>query len=153
MKLILEKQEVALIKDTRNISNKDFHILGSLMLDAYKDTIDYDGEGLEDACSEVKATLNGKYGPFMYKCSFITERDGRAVSASIITWFKGVNNPFLAFLMTHPDYKNHGLGTYLLKRSINALFDDGHNELHLVVTDGNKPAEYLFKKVGFQKIK
>ncbi len=82
----------------------------------------------------------------------MVERDGKAISVSIITWFDKVKNPLLAFLMTHPEYKNHGFGTYLLKKSINALLDDGYYELYLVVTDGNKPAEHLFKKMGFQKI-
>jgi len=152
MKLVLEKQEVPTKKNTRNISSYDIHLLGSLMLDAYRDTIDYNGESLEDAISEVQATLDGKYGPFIEKCSFIIEREGKAISASIITWFDKVKKPLLAFLMTHPDFKNHGFGTYLLKKSINALLDDGYYELHLVVTEGNPPAEQLFKKMGFQKI-
>ena len=152
MKLTLEKQEVPIKKNTRNISSNDIHILGSLMLDAYRDTIDYNGESLEDAISEVQATFDGKYGLFIGKCSFIIERDGKATSASIITWFDKVKKPLLAFLMTHPDFKNQGSGTYLLKKSINALLDEGYHELHLVVTDGNTPAEHLFKKMGFQKI-
>jgi GNAT superfamily N-acetyltransferase len=151
MKLVLKKQEVSHKNDIRNISNKDVHILGSLMLDAYKDTIDYDGESMDDAISEVQATLDGKYGPYLDKCSFLIEKDKKAISASIITLFDKVNNPLLAFLMTHPDYKNQGLGTYLLKLGINALLDDGYKELSLFVTEGNKPAQHLFNKMGFQE--
>lgn len=153
MKLVLEKQKLYHKKGTRNISNKDSYFLGSLMLNAYKDTIDYEGESLEDAISEVKATLNGKYGRFMEDCSYLIEKDGKAISTSIITWFDEIDNPFLVFLMTHPRHKNHGLATYLLKKSINALLHDGHSELYLVVTKGNEPAEQVFKKIGFQIIK
>ena len=150
MNLVLEKQKVIHKENIRNISNKDTHILGSLMLNAYRGTIDYDGESLDDAISEVQATLEGKYGPFLEKCSFLIEEDKKAISASIITWFDEVKKPFLAFLMTHPKYKNQGHGTYLLKRSINVLLDDGYKELYLVVTNGNRPAQHLFKKMGFQ---
>lgn len=152
MNLVLEEQEVPQ-KDARNISNNDTHLLGSLMLNAYLDTIDYNGESLEDAVSEIQATINGKYGPFMDKCSFLIERDGKAISASIITWFDEEKKPLLAFSMTHPDFKNQGLGTYLLKKSINALLEEGYRELYLVVTDGNKPALHLYEKLGFKRIK
>ena len=150
MKLVLEKQKVTRRDNIRNISNEDAHLLGSLMLDAYKDTIDYEGESLEDAVSEVQATLNGKYGPFLEKSSFLAEKDGKAISLSIVTRFGEVKNPLLAFSMTHPEYKNQGFASYLLKRTINALLDDDFNELYLVVTEGNKPALHLFKKMGFQ---
>lgn len=153
MKLVLERQEVTQKKNTRNISNNDSLLLGSLMLDAYRNTIDYNGESLEDAIYEVQATVDGKYGPFMEECSFLMERNGIAISSSIITWFDKVKGPLLAFLMTHPEFKNQGLGTYLLKKSINALLDDGYEELYLVVTEGNKPAQHLFKKMGFHNVR
>lgn len=152
MCLTLERQEISEKWNARNISKGDTHILGSLMLNAYKGTIDYAGENIEDAISEIQASLNGKYGPFMDKCSFLIERDGKVISASIITWFDEVKKPLLAFSMTHPNFKNQGFGTYLLKKSINALLDDGNHELYLVVTDGNMPAQHLFEKMGFQKI-
>ncbi|UCE36447.1 MAG: GNAT family N-acetyltransferase [Thermoplasmata archaeon] len=151
MCLALKKQEISETWNARNISKEDIRILGSLMLNAYKGTIDYDGESIEDAISEIKATLNGKYGPFMEKCSFLMEESQKGISAIIVTWFDELKKPLLAFSMTHQEYKNQGFGTYLLKKSINALLDEDYHELYLVVTDGNMPALHLYEKMGFQK--
>jgi ribosomal protein S18 acetylase RimI-like enzyme len=30
--------------------------------------------------------------------------------------------------------------------------DNGYKELYLIVTEGNEPAEHLYKKIGFQKL-
>ena len=152
MRLALERQDISEDWDVRGFSMEDVSVLGSLMLNSYKGTIDYEGETLDEAISEIEATLNGKYGAFLDSCSFLAEINENAVSAIIITWFEDIRKPLLSFSMTHPEYQNQGLGTYLLKKSINALMDNGYHELHLVVTDGNKPAQHLYRKIGFQEI-
>ena len=43
----------------RNPSNADQQILAELMLDAYRDTIDYDGETIGDAIHEVESYFSG----------------------------------------------------------------------------------------------
>lgn len=152
MHLILEKQELSEDRNIRGISKEDILGLGSLMLNSYKGTIDYEGETLDDAISEIEATFNGKYGIFLEDCSFLSEDNGTMVSAIIITWFEEIRAPLLCFSVTHPDCKNQGFGTYLLNKSINALLEKGYHELYLVVTDGNRPAQHLFKKAGFREV-
>jgi GNAT superfamily N-acetyltransferase len=153
MRIALKIQDIPEYRNIRRISKDDIPSLGSLMLNSYKGTIDYEGETLEDAISEIQTTLNGKYGTFLEDCSFLAENNENAISAIIITWFEEIRNPLLSFLITHPKYRNQGLGTYLLKKSINALMDNGYHELYLAVTDGNRPAQHLFKKVGFQEVR
>lgn len=150
MKLRLKKQEFKRSWRCRNISAEDTRSLGVLMLRSYQGTIDYEGETQEAAISEIRETINGKYGPLLERCSFLVEEDEQAVSACIITWSEKENLPLLAFSMTHPDFKNQGMATFLLKKSINALLAQGYKELYLVVTEGNLDARHLYEKIGFQ---
>lgn len=150
MKLFLKKQEFKKSLCCRNISEKDIYPLGVLMLESYRSTIDYDGETLEDANSEIRSTLDGKYGPLLEQCSFIVEENERTISACIITWAEEMKLPLLAFSMTHPDSKNKGIATFLLKKSINALLAQGYKELYLVVTKNNIAARHLYEKIGFR---
>jgi GNAT superfamily N-acetyltransferase len=150
MKLALKEQEVEESWKCRNISAKDTRALGMLMLESYRGTIDYEGETEEDAISEIRETISGKYGPLLEQCSSLIEENGEAVSACIVTWSEKENLPLLAFSMTHPDFKNQGMAAFLLKKSISALLAQGYKELYLVVTDGNVEAQHLYEKMGFQ---
>jgi predicted GNAT family acetyltransferase len=150
MKLALKEQKVEKSWKCRNISAKDMRSLGMLMLESYRGTIDYDGETEEDAISEIRETINGKYGALLEQCSFLVEEDGQALSSCIITWSEKEKLPLLAFSMTHPDFKNQGMAAFLLKKSISALLAQGYKELYLVVTDGNVEAQHLYEKMGFQ---
>jgi ribosomal protein S18 acetylase RimI-like enzyme len=152
MKLPLRKQRIENLWKSRNISETDVRALAELMLEAYKGTVDYEGETLEDAISEVQGTINGKYGPFLQKCSFIIEENMKAISASMVTWSDTMDMPLLAFSMTLPIYRNRGMATFLLKKSMNALIGEGYSQIYLVVTETNIPAKHLYEKIGFTPI-
>ena len=151
MKLFFQKQ---IVDETswapRNIREDDIPALGELMLAAYRGTIDDEGETLEDAVAEIRGTLDGQYGPLLKDCSFAVEQGDGLVAACLITWSDVLRAPFLAYSITHPDHQSRGLGAFLIKMSVNALAARGHRELHLVVTEGNQPAQYLYEKIGFQ---
>ncbi len=148
MHLDLTSQPVEQRGDCRAVSTGDLIALSQLMLDAYRGTIDDEGETLEDAISEVQRTFASEYGTFLEDCSFLIERDGQALSATLVTlWHEA---PLVAFVMTHPSAKNNGLGAFLLKKSINALLARGYRELYLGVTKGNLPAQHLYEKLSFR---
>ena len=63
-----------------------------------------------------------------------------------------IGKPLLSFSMTHPSLKNQGYSTKLIKHSINSLINNRYDELYLVVTEGNDPAQHLYYKLGFIKI-
>ena len=132
----------------RTITAEDIEALASLMLASYTGTIDYDRETLEDALFEIRGVFQGKSGSLEELTSFAIEEGGRLVSAIIITLWQG--KPLVAFSMTHPEFKNRGMATYLLKSAINALLTFNHKDLYLMVTDGNEPAQHVFEKLGFQ---
>ncbi len=151
MKLHLVEQVESGNWSYRPLSENDAVILAQLMLDAYRGTVDTNGtETLSDALKEVSATLAGTYGPVITSCSFLVERDEKALSAIIITAWTGTPQPFLAFTMTHPAAKNQGLSSFLIKKSINALLKQGYTDLYLFVTATNSPARHLYEKLGFE---
>ena len=150
MKLFLKKQEFNMSLSYRNVSEKDIDSLGVLMLESYRGTIDYEGETLEDAILEIRSTFDGKYGTLLKQCSFIVEENKKIISACIITWSEEMKLPLLTFSMTHPDFKNKGIATFLLKKSINVLLTKGYRELYLIVTKDNIAARHLYEKIGFR---
>ena len=150
MNLRLKKQSFDNVWQYRTILKSDVHSLGVLMLEAYQGTIDYEGETLQDAVSEVQATIDGKYGLFLNECSFLIEEGERILSACMVTWSERMQLPLLAYSMTHPAVKNQGMATFLIKKSINALHAQRYREVYLVVTEGNEAAQHLYKKIGFR---
>ena len=133
---------------SRIISVEDAAILAELMDMAYQGTIDHEGETLDQCLEEMRGTLGGKYGAFLNFASFCAISDNAAISASIVTFYKGI--PLLAYSMTSPDFQGKGIGRYLIERSIDALAKHGYPDFYLVVTSGNRPAENLYARVGFK---
>ena len=122
--------------------------LAHLMDVAYQGTIDHEGESPDQCLAEMKGTLTGKYGPYLDTASFVTMEGEKALAASLITLWKG--KPLVAFTMTDPAHQGKGLSRGLLRKSMHALRQAGHKALYLVVTEGNVPAERLYRKLGFE---
>lgn len=134
----------------RTVTQHDVALIGGLMLEAYRGTIDYEGETLEEAQAQIQREIDGKYGPLLHNNSFVCEIDGVARGAIMISCWHGV--PLVTDIMVHPSMKNQGLGTFLLQRSINALWEHGEAELCLYVTDGNANAQHVYTKLGFKTV-
>jgi GNAT superfamily N-acetyltransferase len=151
MRLNLTPQEVDPDQPARLVSRADVPELAHLMIGAYRGTIDDEGETLDEAAAEIQATMDGKYGEFLSTCSFAIELDGVLVSACLVTFWEGM--PLIAFTMTHPDRQNRGLMTGILKRSINAMIAEDHDEVRLLVTKANLPAVHVYERLGFHTIR
>lgn len=150
MKLDLARQTFSKTWPCRSISPADAAALGRLMVEAYQGTIDYDGETVEQATEEVSGMLGGKYGAFLPSASFIVEDEGQPVSACLISLWEDA--PLITVVMTRPDYKGQGLGTFLVRQSINALHAEGYKTLYLFVTVGNEDAQHIYEKLGFEVV-
>jgi ribosomal protein S18 acetylase RimI-like enzyme len=129
---------------------EDRQALARLMLDAYRDTIDYEGETLTDTENEIAKTFAGAYGRFLPGYSFLALDGDEPASASIVTRYEGA--PFLAFSMTSQRWKGKGLARHLIRESMLAIRNGGETTLALVVTAGNGPAEHLYESMGFVEV-
>jgi hypothetical protein len=148
--LQIERQTIDSSFETKTVLNTDYHSLGSLMLEAYRGTIDYEGETLEDSIGEVKGTLEGKYGTLIDSASYVIEMNGTCAAAIFFTLNDKEKIPLLTFAMTHPAFKDKGMSKYLIRKSLNSLLDIGYKECFLVVTEGNQPAQAMYEKMGFK---
>ncbi len=151
MYLHLREQHIKKSWDYRTIAYTDIDSVGTLMLESFRNTIDYEGETLKDAIAEVKATFDGKYGPFLKDCSYLIEEKGQPLSACIVVYSEEMSLPLIAYTMTHPGYTRKGMATFLLKKSMNALLARKYKGVCLVVTEGN-PARHVYEKIGFRTL-
>jgi ribosomal protein S18 acetylase RimI-like enzyme len=152
MEIALVRQSIDGQAACRNPRPADELDLAILLYAAYRGTIDDEGGTFADARAEVEGLLAGTYGEFLSACSFVVEEGEFLVSASLITWWEPHGAPLVAFTMTRPEARNRGLARRVLKASMNALLDRGHDRLTLVVTDGNAPAQHLYASLGFREI-
>lgn len=150
MRQTLREQDTSSTWQARAIQQSDASDLGALMLAAYRGTADDEGESEADAIAEAERTLAGDYGPWLEDCSFAVDNGPRIAGASMVTLWEG--DPFLTYVVVHPDMKRRGLGTFLMTTSANALVTAGYSELDLFVTEENEPAVTLYRKLGFRVV-
>ena len=150
MRLALAEQRPEGVWACRPISSDDIPALAKLLLDAYRSTIDDEGETPDDALKAMRDTFAGVSGTLLESCSFVIEERGQALVCAIVTlWHE---QPLLAYVMAHPTAKNQGMGRFLIQKSINALLAQGYQEMSLFVTQGNLPAQHLYERLGFQRV-
>ncbi len=151
MRLALTPRRIARIaglEGARAPSAADREALADLMLDAYRGTIDDEGETLEDAIAEVDRTFAGEYGDFLGAFSRVLERERQLASACLITLFEG--KPWLSVSMTRPRWTRQGFAGGLLNECLNLLAEARYQEIGLIVTEGNSAAEELYRSLGFE---
>jgi ribosomal protein S18 acetylase RimI-like enzyme len=139
----------------RAVVPADKEALAELMLDAYRDTVDYNNETLADAILEIEHTLSGSYGRFLAGCSFVVADEARLSSATLVTLpDEGMPSecPLLAFAITRKRDQRRGLASALILRSAAALREHGYRRLGLAVTAGNEPARRLYAQLGFRRV-
>lgn len=136
----------------RRVRPDDKEALAILLFAAYRGTIDDEGETFADALAEIEKTWRGAYGRFLPGCSFVVEEGEFLSSACLVSFFEPHAAPLVVFLMTRPEQKRRGLARLVLRRSMGALCEEGHDRLTLVVTDGNEPAQRLYDALGFRPI-
>lgn len=125
------------------VSPDDLLPLSRLMLDAYRGTIDYDDETLEDALGEVSSFFDGV--PLLDH-SLQIKLEGRPVSAILVSEHGG--DAFIGYVMTDPAHKGRGLATEMANRALASLQTAGYERVVLYITNGNKPSERVFSGLG-----
>jgi ribosomal protein S18 acetylase RimI-like enzyme len=134
--------------DMRCPVESDIPALAKLMLEAYLDTVDYEGEDEDDALVQVRKTVSGQSGPFNWQASRVIERQSVIACAVLVTRWQ--DKPFVAFTMTHPDFKRMGLARACMLSAMHSLATAGEKEIRLMVTLANTGAVALYRSLGFQ---
>jgi GNAT superfamily N-acetyltransferase len=129
------------------IGSGDINGLADLMLEAYKGTTDYEGEGIEAAAAEIASVLNGGYGEFLGAHSFLYRENGLMVSAALTSLT--TLGPLMVFCMTRAGYKRRGYARGLIAATASSLSRAKYGNLDLFVTDTNAPALRLYESLGF----
>ncbi|MDX1615368.1 MAG: GNAT family N-acetyltransferase [Candidatus Promineifilaceae bacterium] len=130
----------------------DGQAMAHLMLDAYRGTIDYDGETLADAQAAVDDYLHGSARPLLDQSWLAQHPQDGFVSACLVAWWPARDRPLIAYVMTQAGWKGRALATTLLAYSLHDLAQAGYNDVRAVITAGNRPSETLFARAGFRRL-
>ena len=154
-------QRIKMVKFLDTFPSSDFDIrpvdkdlireIAEVMLEAYMDTPDYEGETLNDTIKEISMVFRGYYGDFLEDASFMGfDEDGRIASCLFVCNFK--KEATLTYLFTRKDQLEKGYATELIQAAENALQEAGFDRIALFVSKENKPALNLYLHLGFMEI-
>jgi L-amino acid N-acyltransferase YncA len=121
------------------------------MLSAYQDTIDHDGESLDDARREVQGYFRGH--PLLEHSVVIAgDPNDVLLSACLVAYLTDEEAPLIAYVMTRRASKMHGLARTILNDVLARLENAGHDVVLATITEGNTPSERLFGSIGFERL-
>jgi GNAT superfamily N-acetyltransferase len=133
---------------SRPVRAGDGPALGLLAHAAYRGSVDDNGEHEAWHVADLTSALDGEYGRLLTPLSKAVPAADELIATALITWWDDL--PLLAFCLTHPDHQRRGLATRLITHAARELAADGHEEMHLAVTETN-PARALYERLGFRQ--
>lgn len=122
--------------------------LAELMLDAYRGTVDDEGESIADAEAVVAELFAGAFGTFDRVASSLVGAVSSPLAATLVTIERG--SPLIAFSMTRPSAARQGHARRGLRHAFGVLARAGWTEVTLVVTATNHAAVSLYVAEGFR---
>ncbi len=149
VKMTIElKQET--IFDNYVITNFDLNHKEEIafsMLDAYKDTVDYEGEDINDTKAEIENVINNGYGTFLIETSFMIKINNEVASVIMISLYEDI--PTIIYVFTMKKYTKKKMASCLIKKSMQALYKIGYKKIQLFVSKDNNEAIRIYQKLGF----
>ncbi|HEU4323684.1 MAG TPA: GNAT family N-acetyltransferase [Roseiflexaceae bacterium] len=130
----------------------DTEQLSTLMIDAYRGTIDDGGETLDDARGEVRSFFEQGANPPLLACSWVAQAGDELAAASLVAFWTERGCPLIAYAMARAAHKRRGFAGLLVGRCLDSLRAAGYAEVRAVITEGNLPSERLFARLGFARI-
>jgi hypothetical protein len=129
---------------------KDMRALAELMLEAYRGTIDYEGETIAEAVDEVQRYLApSALNQALLKHSALLTDGTMLVSACLVMHWSRRSCPSIGYVISHPLWKRRDLARCVVAESLCRLANDGHREVRAIITKGNVASEGLFLSLGF----
>jgi L-amino acid N-acyltransferase YncA len=131
----------------------DLRALAELMHEAYRGTIDYEGETLTEAVDEVQRYLApGVKNQALLEHSALLTDGTILVSACLAMHWSRRNCPSIAYVISHPQWKRRGLARRVVAEALSRPTNDGHLEVRTIITEGNAASEGLFLSLGFARL-
>ncbi len=130
----------------RRVTVADRDRLAVLLLDAYRGTIDDEGEGDDEA----RMAIDEYFARMEWKHSVVLEQDDRLVAMSFVVFVAGCY--YIDPVATIASSKGRGHGPTVVLASLRSLAGNGVQEVGAVITDGNTPSERLFTGLGFMRV-
>jgi lactoylglutathione lyase len=143
-----EPHAVGAAPDARSPTTADREPLARLMLDAYRGTIDDEGESIDDAREEVDGWLAS--APNLDSSRVVEASDGTLASAVLVSRLGEL--PIIAYAMTAPPHRSRGLASSLLSEVVSSLASKDERAVVAFITDGNLPSERVFTRAGFERL-
>ena len=130
----------------------DTDAMAELMLEAYRGTIDYEGETLVEAIAEVKAYLAGERGgrPLLEVSRLAFDGERLAGACLAAEWHER-QTALISYVMTHGEWKRRGVGRQVLRAVLTALRAQDYRQVYAAITEGNIFSERLFGRMGFRR--
>ena len=136
----------------RAVELADLSPLAELMLEAYRNTIDYEGEGLTEAVEEVQRYFSpSAVDPPLLSCSVLVGSGSTLLCACLIKQWSSRQCPLIGYVMCHPAWKRRRVAALVLTESLRRLKEAGFNQVRAVITEGNIASEQLFLRAGFRR--
>lgn len=132
------------------VAGLDLMSLGSAMLDAYRDTIDYEGEDLGQTVDELKRLFRGLYGPLVAESSNVIMEDGVIAAGLLVCLYR--DEPTITYTFTRKGSRRRGYATILIEKAAEELRKKGYDSLCLYVTLENSDAVSLYESLGFYEV-
>ncbi len=132
--------------DARPPRDDDRAPLAHLLLDAYRGTIDDEGEDLDDALAAIDHYL----AVIDRDRSLVFEHADELAAACFVLTVEGVH--YIDPIVVATGHQRSGLGARLVLHVLHGLAAHGVDEVGATITDGNVPSERLFAGLGFGRI-
>lgn len=138
---------------TVSVTEQSEEMLSKLDWDSYAGTADEGmfADSAEDNRKMIRALLSGEYGPVITNASRCVVTEGRPVAMIAVSDIG--DSAFLADIAVLPEYRNKGLGKYLIMNSMHEAAVARKKSMTLWVSEDNEPALTLYSTLGFRKLR
>lgn len=127
----------------RHPADADRDGLAALLLDAYRNTIDDEGEDLDDAYAAIDQYL----ARIEHRHSFVALEHDTVIAFSFVVIVNQLH--YIDPVVVAPSLKGRGLGRATVQLCLDSLAAAGIIEVGATITDGNTASERLFAGLGF----
>jgi RimJ/RimL family protein N-acetyltransferase len=129
----------------RHPVDADRDALAALLLDGYRNTIDDEGEDLDDAYVVIDQYLTRIEGPY----SFVVLEQDTLVAFAFVVIVDEIH--YIDPVVVAPARKQRGLARATVQLCLASLAAAGIAEVGAAITDGNIASERLFAGLGFDR--